>query len=365
MKKRTKASQKRLNNLLILLLLVAVFLVMSTYAWFTANRTVNVDDITVNVATSSGLQISANGIDWKTVLPYKDIQDAYKTYTTSVNQLPKLMAPVSTVLEKDASGHLKMFYGVATSDLKEDSPTYGQYLLTSEAQTDKDTFREDLLGDGKGEYDAGYYMAFDLFLKDTATSDNLYFGGTVWEYDEADDQDGKHVEETDAKKGLENAARIAMIQGATTQDVEGVETIQGLSTTEGKVFFWEPNSDTHTPKGLENGRNLGWLPGPAGDSIEYSGVKAEFADEQAVELSKATEANDPTKFDVIDEGTGATIFKTRKTEKASLDLGALQPGVTKYRFYLWIEGQDIDCENNASGTNLEYNFKFSLDPITE
>ncbi len=364
MKKRTKASQKRLNNLLILLLLVAVFLVMSTYAWFTANRTVNVDDITVNVATSSGLQISANGIDWKTVLPYKDIQDAYKTYNASVNQLPQLMAPVSSVLEKDGSGHLKMFYGVATSDLKEDSPTYGKYLLTSEAQTDKDTYREDLLGDGKGEYAPGYYMAFDLFLKDTAPSENLYFGGTVWEYNEDDDQNGSHVE-SQTKKGLENAARIAMIQGGNTPSVDEVDTVQGLAT-DGKVILWEPNSDTHTAKGLENGRNLGWIAGPTSDPIEYSGVKAAFGEDQAVELSQATEDNDSTKFGKVDAGsTGATIFQTRKTEKASLDIGPLSSGVTKYRFYIWIEGQDIDCENNASGTNLEYNLKFSLDPIVD
>ncbi len=363
MKKRTKASQKRLNNLLVVLLLVAAFLIISTYAWFTANRTVNVDDITVNVATSSGLQISADGIDWKTVLPYKDIQNAYKTYTTSVNQLPKLMAPVSTVLE-NSEGHLKMFYGVATSDLKEDSPTYGKYLLTTTLQEDKDTFREDLLGDGQGEYAPGYYMAFDLFLKDTAPIDHLYFGGTVWEYDESEDEGGKHVEAT-AKKGLENAARIAMIQSSTNSDVDDVDGIQGLSTASGKVFMWEPNYDTHTKKGYDNGKALGWIDTDVTTAIDYSGVKAEIPEGSGIELSEATATKNAEKFDEINEETGATIFKTRKTEKASLYLGAVGAGVTKYRFYLWIEGQDIDCENNASGTNLEYNFKFSLDPITE
>ena len=60
MKKNTKVSKKRLNSLLMILLLTAVLLIMSTYAWFTANRTVKIDALDVTVATSSGLQISAD-----------------------------------------------------------------------------------------------------------------------------------------------------------------------------------------------------------------------------------------------------------------------------------------------------------------
>ena len=41
---------------------------------------------------------------------------------------------------------------------------------------------------------------------------------------------------------------------------------------------------------------------------------------------------------------------------------ALNNGVTKFRIYMWVEGQDIDAENFASGSYLEYNLSFSLDP---
>ena len=43
---------------------------------------------------------------------------------------------------------------------------------------------------------------------------------------------------------------------------------------------------------------------------------------------------------------------------------ALASGITKYRIYMWVEGQDIDCENFASGTYLQYNLSFSLDPYS-
>ena len=37
----------------------------------------------------------------------------------------------------------------------------------------------------------------------------------------------------------------------------------------------------------------------------------------------------------------------------------LPQGVTKIRVYLWVEGNDVDCENNASGSNITYNIVLS------
>ena len=39
----------------------------------------------------------------------------------------------------------------------------------------------------------------------------------------------------------------------------------------------------------------------------------------------------------------------------------LAKGVTKLRIYMWIEGQDVDCENAASGGNVSFNLQLSLD----
>ena len=70
---------KRKNNTrysLLLLLLLLVFLIVSTYAWFTANQTVTISTLDVNVQTSNGLQISADAINWKTILQKEDITGA-------------------------------------------------------------------------------------------------------------------------------------------------------------------------------------------------------------------------------------------------------------------------------------------------
>ena len=36
-----------------------------------------------------------------------------------------------------------------------------------------------------------------------------------------------------------------------------------------------------------------------------------------------------------------------------------QPGVIKLRVYIWIEGQDYDCEDYAPGTDLQFNLSFT------
>ena len=35
-------------------------------------------------------------------------------------------------------------------------------------------------------------------------------------------------------------------------------------------------------------------------------------------------------------------------------------GITKVRVYMWLEGQDVDMENNVSATKLTYNLELSM-----
>ena len=65
---RQKKHKKRIGLLILLLLFTGVMLGTSTYAWFTANKTVNVNKITVNVAAQNGIQISVDGTTWKSII---------------------------------------------------------------------------------------------------------------------------------------------------------------------------------------------------------------------------------------------------------------------------------------------------------
>ena len=95
MAKQSKKQNKRLKSLVLLLFLTIVLLSTSTYAWFTANRTVSIEAIDISVAASSGLQISTNAKDWKTLITNEDIINV-TDYTNPVNQVPNVLAPVST-----------------------------------------------------------------------------------------------------------------------------------------------------------------------------------------------------------------------------------------------------------------------------
>ena len=70
---KKKNNKKKILPLILLLLLTTIMLSTSTYAWFTANKTVTIESINVNVATSSGLQISTDAKNWKSVITNTDI----------------------------------------------------------------------------------------------------------------------------------------------------------------------------------------------------------------------------------------------------------------------------------------------------
>ena len=55
----------KLIYLSILLLFTVAMLSTSTYAWFTSNRVVTVSTINVHVAATGGIEISADGTNWK------------------------------------------------------------------------------------------------------------------------------------------------------------------------------------------------------------------------------------------------------------------------------------------------------------
>ena len=52
-------------------------------------------------------------------------------------------------------------------------------------------------------------------------------------------------------------------------------------------------------------------------------------------------------------------MKSAVTNSAYQRAFDLKAGVTKMRIYMWIEGQDIDCENNATGSDITYNVQLS------
>lgn len=343
-----KQKRRSLRLTLLLLLLTAIILLSSSYAWFTANQTVTVDELQVNVAAQNGLQISADGSKFSAMINQTDLSTAATTYSTLVNQLPTSLAPVSTS-GNVSDGKLDMYLGTVTAG------DDGQYRLTATKETDTTGT-------------TGNYIAFDMFLKvEKTTKIKLTANSGVKASGEA-------------STGIENAARVAFINQGYMANGSALSSIQGLKA--GTLYLWEPNYDTHTPAAVSHaigtyGKTLadfGQTSTPTTtitgvDAISYDGVKAEIG--TGIKLAETTATANTTYF-----ATVTPTYKTKSSFGAAapgveevagenyLQIFNLEAGITKVRVYFWIEGQDYDCENDASGGNIALNIQLSIMPDT-
>ena len=352
---------RRMLFLVIAFILTIVVLSTSTYAWFTSNMTVSVQPLDVQVSSGSGIQISTDGEHWKSMITLADIQAGY---TNSVNKVPTSdMSPMSTVktyYENNAypSDGLHMFKGTIVNDV-----TDGTMYLNSTEELDTSTSEKN-------------YIAFDLFLKldykatEQAPQQQVYFTS------------GTGIVATGAARtSIEYAGRMGfVVQGnrPSSDTPAQFQAIKGHSA----VKIYEPNYDVHTANGLANGRDnyniTGYLADPNdtdetaysltgnAQAVPYYGLLSTFAYDSTATPDPTTHRNptgillndtNPARFAAV-----TPDYQTTANNASTFEFMQLSPGVTKIRVYMWIEGQDIDCENTASGGNVQFNLGFTLTP---
>ncbi len=333
-----RVNLRRLFILFLALIITGGFLGTSTYAWFTSNFTVSVQQIDVSVSSGSGIQISTNGTDWKSIITTEDILT--KKYDGAVNQIPTetdLMNPVSTVMTAypnatEKTQGLKMFKGTIVSDVNN-----GVMYLNSTQETDGVT--ED-------------YVAFDLFIKlDSANDRMLYL------------TNGTNVKAGEPNTSIEYASRIGFVVNGHTTSSDSLNNIINLKGAT-NVFIAEPNYDVHTGNGLANGRDVynitGFTENGNATKVPYNGIKGTFAYDGNNSSTGVPLASDPTTHSSYFEAVDTNIIIPKaNTEK--IEFMTISPGITKMRVYMWVEGQDIDCENTASGGQIVFTLGFTVD----
>ena len=321
-----------LKSSLLLLLLLLILLISSTYAWFTANKNVKVSSLDVNVVAKNGLQISTDAKNWKTIINTTDITNATYDGIAIVNQLPATMEPVSSA-KTVTEGKLDLFYGTLGANKET-----GKFELTA-------TGPEVDVNGQKGKY-----IAFDLFFK-VATKTQLYLSTASNVIPKAEG----------SKLGLEKAARVALInEGHAVDGNSDLTTYTNLNSgNAGTTFLWEPNANVHKDVAVSNAQSiLG-----AGPELNTSSKLNTFG------LSKAIPMAVPAEKTLVADPSGNGITEitpnlqtddgTEITETALTNLN-LEAGITKVRVYMWIEGQDIDCEDTASGSDISFNLAFNI-----
>ena len=372
--KKEKRSKKKLLLLLLLLILTGLLLSTSTYAWFTSNRSVKIEDIDVNVAASGGIQLSADGINWKSIVTNDDLEGAHTTYGAATNQLPSTLKPVSTAANSLTNGYLSMWLGtVSTSN---SSTNNGEYILST---TDVSTVRDNsdstnaVAGSNSGAF--GNFVMFDLFLRLDDSTANQSTAQPIY----LTTQSGVVVTNGSTDLGTQYSARVAFINEGVTTSGDSGANIQALVTSStANITVWEPNYDGHTATGLSNAYSYynsannqqqynKAIQSPA-IQVPYFGVVGSLVVDDDIILSKAnpTDTNGSattttgTKFAAVTPGLATTeAWNSGSTYEQLLTL--LPNRIVKLRIYFWIEGQDIDCENHASGGDITLKLQFSLD----
>ena len=333
-----KKRRRRIRIIYLSILLLFTFIMFSTtsYAWFTSNRIVTVNTINIHVGASGGVEISVDGTNWKSIITPEDITSVHDTtYPGSVNQLPAQLMPVSSGKEVDTTrGFLKIFYGMT------DNNSSGEFSLESVRSIEEES---------NGVSSSGKFIVFDLFFK-TDTDSDLYLTG----------ESNVVYTNPETSKGIANAARIAFLNEGTVPVGSALGTIQGLrGATNNTVYLWEPNYDTHTDAGIANARDVYHITTTNSNAtrLDYDGIITDFANSAGVTIKTANSATYPSYFKKV-----TVDYPTKNGFTEYVRAFHVDAGITKMRIYMWIEGQDVDCENAASYDDIDFNLQLTVNP---
>lgn len=362
--KKRKEKNRRIFLLLVMMVMTGIMFASSTYAWFTSNKTVSVSDVQVNVTSKNGIQISADATNWKSVIQLADLLGAQAgKYPGAVNQIPSTansIEPVSSALNVDANGKMEMFRGNILSSNLKGSCSVGEGAYTTEADCQAQggawtpgTEGENILTatkENETNGTEGNYVAFDLFFKVDSDKDVPVYLSAA----------GSGVKASGADNGIKQASRIAFVELGHAVAGTSVAQLQALNAgAASKVYLWEPNYDIHTPAGVAHARDVyGITTTETNGGIDsYSGVKAEITEDKNILWGSATEEKNATYFKKI-----TPTYQTKADWiTGTKEIFTLSSGITKMRIYMWVEGQDVDCENVASGTNIIYSLQITTE----
>lgn len=325
-----KRRKRKIKFLLVLMFLTSICLSTSTYSWFSTNTMVYIDGLNIKVQAQGGIEISTDAKKWNPVITQEDIINARENYENSINQLPLTMEPVSTGKNVN-NGKLEMFYGT-TENIGND------YILMAVRSEEEESFGED---------SEGKFMAFDIFLK-TMADQRLYLS-----------KDSGATYKGSAP-GIENSVRFAfLIQGNVPYDTNYIVAQNLNGATSDTTYIWEPNFDTHSENGIKNAKEVYGINATLNNSeqILYDGLVANITKNDKILIADANNKNHPELFKKVN-----VDYLTSSDFNENIEIFNLKAGITKIRVYIWIEGQDVDCENNSAVGDIEFNFQFTTHP---
>ena len=300
-----------------MLIVSAIVLTSSTFAWFSMSKQATVESMDLTVSSPEGIQISANASAWTANLTIDEIFNTddtttsrYDAYEGNTNLYPTDLVPVSSAFEyaNSATG-VANFYKATLNDA-------GYANVSAVSQT-------------AGNADNAGLISFDLFFK-VAQQTTVYFGTSEFKDNSSSDV------LTALRVGFTPLGNLAI--GSTAAEAQALNT---FTRGTGNIVY-EVDSMNRSADAASLGQTTGKL-----DTKYLAG----------------TGASGQTTNGILDNSfTHATAAKlVRDNDNASVKSFTLNAGVTKMRVFLWVEGNDVDCQNSIAGAAFTAALKFTID----
>lgn len=293
-----------------MLVVSAIVLTSSTFAWFSMATRVTVETMELNITSPDGVQLSGNTSAFTTMLTVKDLKGEttarWAAYEGNQNNFPELLAPSSSY-----------FY------LDNNLPTFFAGSIDASGRLSAQEVSSDV---GSG------YVAFDIFVK-VANDMPIYWNQTTLTC--ADNAD------------VPSAMRIALVNCGTVAAKAGAKAILAVKPTShsnNNAVMYEPNSQNHS-------EGSGYTDGESGVPDTY--IKTAFTPREP----NAGKANNIYQHNTY---TGSS-FATRASDVAPANAYFnAKAGINRIRVYVWMEGNDVDCENSVAGSTINFNLVLSM-----
>lgn len=324
MKKEEKKNRQKV--LLVWLFLTGLLLTMTTYAWFSTNRIFEIESFDIQVASKGGIEVSTDAIDWKGVVGMLDFVQARNSYPNNLNQIPNVVRPVSSAGEVE-NGRLKLYYGEVEME--------NYYYLHASRTVETAALMDD---------SDGIFVAFDLFLRTNSPKRLTIAAGSGVSY----------KDDVSQATGIENAFRLAFINQGTLAEDRPLAQIQNQNSGTNS-FIWEVNYDRHTADAVAHALNTYGITTTTTNAarLAYDGIRNDIDPALRIDVGRANANNYPNLFRRVEPQLATTA-----ANNTIQDFINIEAGITKLRVYVWLEGQDVDCEDNASYGDLAINLQF-------
>ncbi len=292
-----------------MLVVSAIVLTSSTFAWFSMAKRVEVETMELNITSPDGVQLSGNADAFTTMLTLADLKGEttarWAAYEGNENNFPENLVPSSSNMYVSRS--LPTFFAGSIDD--------EGYINATQVASDT----------------TSGYVAFDIFVK-VGQDQKVYWNETTITCDDNPD--------------VVSAMRVALVNCGTVAAKAEASAILGVkpaNANQNRVVMYEPNSTNHT------------------DASGY----ADNATVPDLYLTSAFSRRTPT-------GNGRNIMQeaqyagaalgTRATDanKASTAYFDAVTGINRVRVYLWMEGNDVDCENSVAGSTFNFNLVLTI-----